>query len=82
MDKSILKRLEALENRPEVQIPRLCVEYEDGHTETVYGFSILACREGVHRAAYDGQHQPSVDAAALYMALCGDEVEVVPYAQH
>lgn len=81
MDKSILKRLEALENRPEGQIPRLCVEYEDGHTETVYGFAILAMQECVRRVTYDGQHQPSVDAAALYIALCGDGVEVVPYAQ-
>lgn len=82
MDKSIMKRLEALENRPEGQIPRLCVEYEDGHTETVYGLSILACREGVRRVAFDGQHQPSIDAAALYAKLCGDEMEVVPYVQH
>lgn len=80
MDKSILRRLEALENRPEGQIPRLSVEFEDGRTETVYGFSIITCREGVRRVTYNGQHQPSVDAAALYKALCGDKVEVVPYA--
>lgn len=78
MDKAILKRLEALENRPEGQIPRLHVEYEDGHTDTAYGFSILACQEGVRRVTYDGQHQSSVDAAALYAALCGDGIEVVP----
>lgn len=80
MDRSILRRLEALESRPEGQIPRLCVEYEDGHTETAYGFSVLTYREGVRRVTYDGGHQPSVDAAALYAALCGDGVEVVPYA--
>lgn len=77
MDKSILRRLEVLENRPEGQIPRLRVKYEDGHTETVYGFSILSCREGVRRVTYDGQHQPSVDAAALYAALFGGKVEVM-----
>lgn len=82
MDKSILKRLEALENRPEGQISRLCVEYEDGRTETVCGFAILAMQGGVRRVTYDGQHQPSADTAALYMALCGDGVEVVPYAQY
>ena len=78
MDKSILKRLEALENRPEGQIPRLCVEYEDGHTEDVMGYDIITRREGVRRVTYDGQHQPSVDAAALYAMLCGDGVEIVP----
>lgn len=82
MDKGILRRLQVLEDRPEGQIPRLSVEYEDGHTETVYGFSIIACREGVRRVTYNGQHQPSVDAAALYRALRGDEVEVVADAQH
>ena len=44
--------------------------------------AILACQEGVRRVTYDGKHQPSVDTAALYAALCGNEVEVVPYAQH
>lgn len=73
---SIAARLERLENRPEEQIPRLYVEYEDGHTETVMGYDIITRREGVRRVTYDRQHQPSVDAAALYAALYGDSVEV------
>lgn len=72
MDRSILRRLEVLENAPQSQIPKLRVEFEDGHTETVYGFSVLAYQEGVRRVTYDGQHQPSVDAAALYGALNPD----------
>lgn len=82
MAKGILKRLGRLENRPERQIPRLRVEYEDGHTETVTGYDILKRQDGVRRATYDGQHQPSVDVAALYTRLCGDGVEVVAYGKH
>lgn len=70
--------MERLENMPASQIPKLRVEYEDGSTETVMGYDILTRREGVLRVTYDGQHQPSIDAAALYAALCGDGVEVVP----
>lgn len=71
-----------MENAPQSQIPKLRVEYEDGHTETVYGFSVLTCLEGARRLFYDDRHQPSVDTAALCMALCGDRVEVVPHAQY
>jgi len=78
MDKNILKRLKRLENRPERWIPRLYVEYTDGHKETVMGYNIITQYKGVRRVTYDGNHQPSVEVASLYAMLCGRGVEFVP----
>lgn len=81
MDKSILRRLETLESRPQSKIPVFHAELINGSTQTVYGYELLRLKD-VHRVTYDGQHQPSVDAAALYRALCGDKVEVAVDVQH
>lgn len=76
--RSILTRLERLENRPGGQIPRFTIEHEDGHTEHFTGADIISHVEGVRRLYYDPQHQASLDTAVLYQMLHGDKVEVVP----
>lgn len=74
--KSISQRLAALERRPQSMIPRFTIEYADGHRENFIGTDIISHHDGIRRITFDGQHQPSVDAAALYRML-HDDVEVV-----
>lgn len=76
--RSILTRLERLENRPGGQIPRFIIEYTDGHKGYFTGADIISHHEGVKRLYYDSQHQPSLDTAVLYQMLYGGEVEVIP----
>ena len=71
MKAKIETRLAALESRPENAFPRLTLEYEDGHRERFLGLDVVSHTEGVKRVYFDGEHQASVDAAALYAALNG-----------
>lgn len=76
MRTSISARLDALEHRPQSRIPRLILEYADGRQEVFSGADVIAHYAGVKRVIFDGEHQPSVDVAALYQAL-HEDVEVV-----
>lgn len=76
MKTSISARLDALEHRPQSIIPRLTLEYVDGRREVFAGADVIAHYAGVKRVIFDSEHQPSVDAAALYQALHKD-IEVV-----
>lgn len=76
-NRNITARLAALENAPRSAIPKFCVEYLDGHTETAYGGTIIRYHDGVRRITYDGTHQGAVDGAALYRAMY-PEIEISP----
>lgn len=70
--RNVADRLKRLENAPRSAIPKFQVEFTDGHTETVYGATIIRYHDNVKRITYDGQHQGAVDGAALYAALYPD----------
>ena len=74
---SVERRLQQLEHRPENAIPKFHVEFQDGHTETAYGGTIIRYHDGVQRITYDGTHQGAVDGAALYVAMYPN-VEILP----
>lgn len=81
MDKSILRRLEALENSPGSRIPHFIVETVDGTTQTVHGFGLLAV-SAIRRVQFDPTQLCAQVVIDLFMALRGDGVEVVADAQH
>ena len=77
--KTILARLEQLENAPRNMIPKFRAVFEDEHSETIWGAEIIRYGKsnGVKRVLFDEHNQNGVDIAALY-ALLHDAVEVLP----
>lgn len=76
-NKSITTRLAVLESAPKSMFPRFIIEYEDGHRENFTGADIISHYSGIKRIRFDGEHQPSVDTAALYSML-HPQIETVP----
>lgn len=77
---TISARLHALEQRPQNRIPRFTVETVDGTTQTAHGYGLLAVSD-VRRVHFDPTQLCAQVVIDLFMALHGDEVEVVTNAQ-